>query len=280
MNTRALKQFKYFSKGLIKGEYPKRELTRVRIANETLFDNELRNSKLSNCFITWKTNRLTRTHANAYQAFIDINVDFQFIFFDDYNMSSWMSNNCSDKDLVMIYKNLNFSASRADVFRLAVLCEYGGVYTSINRVFTTPISNVVKDHAKFAITFERFKYLRSSASKKLPLEFRECSVVQHTIAAPAGHQILLEAIEEIKREAHRHKGRKFLSVKEAIWQFTASLMLTRAVDKYLDSTNKGDYEFLGFEFNDSVVIPKGSEYRYACSPSYLGSKNKVVLNTF
>lgn len=275
-----LKQSKYFVKALVNGEYPKSKLSGVFFPSTSDFHHLEKASETKNCFITWKEPTLTKTHAVSYQQFIDQNHDFQFTFFDDNTMAAWMRSHCRDLELYKIFINSKFSASRVDIFRLAILAEYGGVYTSINRVFIHPITATIGTIDKFVISFERFKYLRDTASAAIPQEFREFSVVQHSIAAPSGHPLLMTAIEEIKRSAHLYMGIKFPSVKEAIWRFTGSLMLTRSVDLYLNSEGSQNVKFLGFEFNDSIQIPRGSEFRYAASPSYLGAKNQIILERF
>jgi mannosyltransferase OCH1-like enzyme len=273
---RELKKFKFLFFGIIRIQYPKMDL-KPKVSKFT--DKEFNNSNAElNCFISWKSTRLTRTHAKAYLDFIEINDNVKFWFFDDVSQDTWMSENYGNHEIHSIYKGIKFAASRSDVFRLCILYKYGGVYTGINRTFNQKLTNIFAQRDKFIVSFEQNAYFRSSNQSQIPKSYRNLNMVQHSIFSPPGHKILKMAIDRVIVNAPLYNRVKFESVKEAIWKFSAPYMLTDVIDDYLETHGTEKITFCGIQFDESSSIPQGSEFRYASSPSYLGSRNRVILD--
>jgi hypothetical protein len=267
---------KYFSKGLVSGEYPKRTLAPVvKEFSERVY---LENSSKLNCFVSWKSNKLTKTHAEEYRDFVSMNEDVQFWLFSDESERSWMSRHFHKHQIFEVYKGAKFGAMKSDIFRLCLLLKYGGVFTGINRVFDVKLTEIFANRNKFLISFEPNIYSRQSVSNLIPSEFKEFNVVQHSIFSPPEHKVIEIAIETIVEHAPHYNRVVFDSVKDAIWNFSAPYFLTRVIDKYLTEFGGQETEFHGLQFNNSCRIPKGAQYRYAASPSYLGSRNCMILD--
>ncbi len=274
--TRELKKFKFLFFGIISNQYPKMDL-RPKVSKFTYHEFNNSDGEL-NCFISWKSTRLTRTHAKAYLDFIETNNNVKFWFFDDTSQDSWMFENFGTHKIYSIYKGIKFAASKSDLFRLCILYKYGGVYTGINRTFSQKLTNIYAERDKFIVSFEQNAYLRSSNQFQIPESYRNLNVVQHSIFSPPGHRILEMAIDKVILNAPLYNRVKFKSVKEAIWKFSAPYMLTDVIDEYLETYGPEQITFCGIQFDESSSIPLGSEFRYASSPSYLGSRNRVILD--
>lgn len=271
------KMLKYFTKGLIAWQYPKQNLLPdVLEFHEKTF---LENSAALNCFVSWKSTKLTKTHAKEYLKFVSLNKDVQFWFFNDESQDAWMKSNFYEHPIYMIYQGLKFSASKSDIFRLCILSKYGGVYTGINRVFDIKLTEIFSDQKKFLISFEPNIFIRQKASSLIPTEYQSLNVVQHSFFSPPGHKVIQLAIESIIESAPSYDKVVFESVKEAIWQFSAPYFMTKVIDKYLNAFGANEIEFHGIQFNNSCRIPRGAEFRYASSPSYLGYRNMTILDT-
>ena len=267
---------KFFLKGILNLEYPRQELRpQVLKFEEELF---AKSQKSLNCFISWKDTKLTRTHAKEYKNFIKLNKDVQFWFFDDNSQDEWMEAHFPNNSIYKIYQGIRFPASKSDIFRLCLLYEYGGIYTGINRVFDGSLRELYSEADKFLISFEQNSFVRQNASAMIPAEFKNFNVVQHTLFAPAKHEILRMALEAIISHAPNYNKVVFSSVKDAIWNFSAPYLLTHVVDDYLDNCGGGRVKFSGIQYNNRCHIPGGAEYRYASSPSYLGAKNRLILD--
>ena len=273
---RRLKMLKFLLKGILNMEYPRQELRpQVLKFEQELFD---KNQESLNCFISWKDTKLTRTHAKEYKNFIKLNKDVRFWFFDDNSQDKWMGENYQSHPIYKIYQGVRFPASKSDIFRLCLLYEYGGIYTGINRVFDGSLRELYSGADKFLISFEKNSFVRQTASNIIPAEFRNLNVVQHTLFAPARHGILRMAMEAIVSHAPNYNKVVFPSVKEAIWKFSAPYLLTHVVDNYLDQFGMKNVAFSGIQYNQTCRIPRGAEFRYATSPSYLGSENRQILD--
>jgi mannosyltransferase OCH1-like enzyme len=261
---------------MLKKEYPKKDL-RPNINKFTAAEFYKSNGDF-NCFISWKSTRLTKTHAQRYIEFIELNKDVNFWLFDDISQDNWMEENFGDSEIHSVYKGIKFAASKSDVFRLCLLYKYGGIYTGINRVFNVRLSELFTDRGKFLISFEQNEYSRGSSQNQIPELYRNLNIVQHSIFSPPGHRILQMALDRIIQNAPSYDRVKFYSVKEAIWKFSAPYLLTDVIDEYLEEYGIEKIEFRGIQFNNSCSIPAGHEFRYANSPSYLGSKNRIILD--
>jgi hypothetical protein len=274
---RQLKKLKFFVIGLMHGQYPKKELKpRVLSFNQKTFDS---NQGLLNCFISWKSTRLTRQHAEEYLKFLKLNQDeVSFWFFNDRSQDKWMFDNFSNHPVYSVYQGVRFAASKSDIFRLCILYKYGGIYTGVNRVFDVKLSEVNSGTDKFIISFERNTYKSNRPQGLIPEEFRDLNIVQHTLFSPPGHKILEMAIDRIVSEAHKFDRVFFESVKEAIWRFSAPYFLTDVIKDYIYIYGLSEVEFCGIQFDGTCSIPVGADYRYASSPSYLGSRRSMILN--
>jgi hypothetical protein len=84
------------------------------------------------------------------------------------------------------------------------------------------------------------------------------------------------AIKNIVESSEFYSGKLFSPPKEAIWNFDGPYMLARSIDEYLSNPENTDYTFAGRNYFETMYIPKGSEYRYAVIPSYLGTKKSMT----
>ncbi len=272
-----LKKVKYLIKGLINLEYPRKSLRKLVIIPSN-FEQINNGEDVVNCFISWTSDKLNRTHYREYLTFILKNPDIKFYLFNDKLQDDWMLKYFSGHAIFDIYKGLKFNASKSDVFRLCLLQIYGGIFVSLNRVIDQPINSIPRIGKDFILSFEKIRYVRDDASHLYPKEFRDYPVQQSIIAAPKNHKILDLAIRYIIREAPNFNKVVFEYSKKAIWQFTGPYSLTHAIDEYINTFGLKDLYIYGFNFNGSTRLAAGAEYRYAFSPSYLGFRNKIILD--
>jgi mannosyltransferase OCH1-like enzyme len=230
------------------------------------------------CFLSWKNDKLTRTHYYEYLKFFQMNPQVKFFLFDDYLQDKWMETFFGNHKIFTIYKGIKFEASKSDIFRLCLLKKYGGVFIGINRVLDKPICELVTSNQQFVLTFEKNYFKRDKYPDSFPNEYRDFSVVQHTIIASKNHKIIDMGIERIVAHAPQFNKVIFQSPKNAIWNFSAPYLLTQAVDSYIEQFGFKGIELQGFDFNGCSRIPNGAQYRYAFSPSYLGAKGQSILD--
>jgi mannosyltransferase OCH1-like enzyme len=188
-----------------------------------------------------------------------------------------MKINTEGTEIYDIYKRVIYGASRSDIFRTCLLEKFGGVFFSINRLIQLPLKDLVGDGSNFVVSFDPGIYKRTNVSKIIPLEFRDNAVIQWGMISPPHHEILQIAISRIVKNAKYYSGREFSPPKEAIWNFDGPYMLTRALDEYLSSSKTPKITIEGFNYNNSMYIPRGAIFRYAVEPSYLGDLKGKIL---
>ena len=271
-----VRKSKYFIKALLKLEYPRRSVYDFMKRGDLVGKNtQATIPKI--CFFSWKTDLLTRSHYSQLKYFVEQNSNFDFYFFTDEQELDWMIQNFKGSKILDIYKRAVFGASKSDIFRTCILFKHGGIFFSVNKLVKIPLLNLIGNERNFIISFDPGPYIRSSASERIPLEFRSNSVIQWCLVSPPDHKILKIAIDSIVESSEFYSDKFFSQPKEAIWNFDGPYMLARSIDKYLADLENKDFTFAGVDYHNSAYVPTGSEYRYAQAPSYLGAKNSRIL---
>jgi len=240
--------------------------------------NKISSDYKKNCYMTWKSSRLPRSHARDLRKFIESNSEFSFYFFDDADQEKWMESNFPNTRILQIYRDLNFPAAKSDVFRYAIVWKLGGTFFSINRLTHMPLSELIGSLKSFQLSFSKVPYERDTEFPSYPVQYKGLAVIQYTVSAEPKNDVLNHALQMIQERSDSYQNINFEKVNRAIWNLTGPYLLTDAVDRYL---NRGsvELEIKGFEFLDSLWIPKGLKYRYLQSPSYMSYRNKKVLGT-
>lgn len=267
------RQIRLLIKGLFLGEFPLRRIDKLF---KPLPENSYHENYRIHCYITWKSKYLPRSHAKDLERFINLNNDFHFHFFDDKAQQSWMESNFPNSKILEIYKAMQFPAAKSGIFRYSIVWKLGGTYFSINRFTHLPISEIIGNLEDFKLSFSKVPYERETEYRAYPDEYRGFSIIEYTVSAQPGNQVLFNALRMIEDRAPLYWNRKFEKVGKAIWNIAGPYLLTDAVDKYLNDTGT-ELEIQGFDFNDSLWVPRGLQFRYFQSPSYMSFKNAIIL---
>ena len=100
------------------------------------------------------------------------------------------------------------------------------------------------------MSFEKNYFKRDKYPDSFPIEYRDFSVVQHTIIASKDHEVLNMGIEKIIAHAPLFNKVIFESPKNAIWDFSAPYLLTQTVDQYYIE----QYGFKNIELCGSIIM--------------------------
>ena len=268
-----LRQARLLTKGILLGELP---LKRIDKFFKPLPQSAPHKDFKKHCYITWKSNRLPRSHAEDLAKFIAINSEYDFHFFDDKAQQAWMEENFPRSRILEIYNGMKFPAAKSGIFRYSIVWKLGGTYFSINRFTHLPISQLIGNLDDFKLSFSKVPYPRESEFLGYPQEYKGLSIIEYTVSAPPGNQVLFNALRMIEDKAPLYWNKRFEKVSRAIWGIAGPYLLTDAVDKYLTDTGV-NLEIQGFDFNDSLWVPRGLEFRYFQSPSYMSFENEIVL---
>lgn len=271
-----VRRSRYIIRGLVHLEYPRKSVYDF-MKHGSYLKQSHSNSIPRQCFFSWKTDLLTRSHYFELRDFVNKNPEFEFFFFTDKEELDWMNRNFSQSKILDIYHRAIYGASKSDIFRTCLMLKNGGIFFSVNRLVTISLSNLIGNRKNFLISFDPGLYARDSASNRIPLNFRSNSVVQWCIVSPPNHKILRIAIKSMVKSSKFYSGKLFSPPKEAIWNFDGPYMLARSIDEYLNNSENIDFTFAGRNYFETMYIPKGSEYRYAVIPSYLGAKKSMIL---
>lgn len=91
--------------------------------------------------LIWQTSKSSPPQ-QAYpliKSWIDLNPDYKWLFMDDVRCDNFIKDNFNTEFYAM-YKSLPYGVMRADVWRVAIVYVYGGVYVDTDCKCITPIS--------------------------------------------------------------------------------------------------------------------------------------------
>jgi len=101
---------------------------------------------------TWKTKDLHPAVESVRKHMQRLNPDYRMELHDDNDMEEFMKNECPD--VYPAYKKLKIGASRADVWRYAILYKRGGVYVDIDAKITGSLSELIQPTDDYIVTRE------------------------------------------------------------------------------------------------------------------------------
>lgn len=95
--------------------------------------------------LIWQTAK-SKPHPNSHdliKSFIDLNPDYEWLFMDDSRCEQFIRDHFN-QEFYDMYKSLPFGVMRADVWRVAVVYVYGGVYVDTDCRCIKPINEWLK----------------------------------------------------------------------------------------------------------------------------------------
>lgn len=87
------------------------------------------------------------------QSWINLNPDYTWLYMDDLRCSKFIQENFN-KEFVDMYNSLPIPVMKADVWRVAVVYAYGGVYTDIDCMCLKPVSTWLDDKDRLVVGVE------------------------------------------------------------------------------------------------------------------------------
>ena len=83
-----------------------------------------------NIFQTWHTKKIPLLMANTFYKIRQLNPEFNYYLYDDYDCYKFIKNNF-DEDILNTYNSLIPGAYKADLWRYCILYKFGGIYLDI-----------------------------------------------------------------------------------------------------------------------------------------------------
>ena len=248
-----------------------------------------------NFFQTYKTSLFDRAHARRLVAFRVAHPEFNFYFYDDDAMDSYMSAHWADHPIHEVYRNVAYGPTKADIWRYCILFQYGGVYLDVDSEIMFNM-NTIPPQANEMIAFEGSSmrgffldtdwpfhdFIAATDFREPRMQLPDNEVLQWMLVFRAGHPILRRAIELIVQNAPFFRNKVFPSVMHAVMAFAGPPLFTQAVWEYRRTIE--DLQQFGLDFNGqarfkSIENPQHSVY--AADPNYYARKrNEQVFKDF
>ena len=106
--------------------------------------------------LVWQTAK-SFPHVNSHpliKSIITLNPDYEWLFMDDDRCNQFIKDNFNS-DFYNMYNSLPFGVMKADVWRVAVVYVYGGVYVDIDCECSKPFSEWLNEKDKLIVAIER-----------------------------------------------------------------------------------------------------------------------------
>lgn len=269
----SVRRLRILSWGLVLGEFPAQNMSSTFSMK---FEDINPENYAFNCYMTWIKPKLPKSHAEDIAKFVDSNKGYNFFFFDDLAQAEWMNSHFAGEEILRIYHAMKFPAAKSGVFRYCLVYKLGGTYFSINRLTQLPLRALLGDLRDFKVSFSHVPFIRENEFPNYPAIYKNLSIIEYTVAAPPKHPVLENAINLIISKAPSYWNKRFEKVNRAIWEIAGPFLLTEALDQYLNKTGLLP-KIYGFDFDDSLMIPRRVNFRYGQSPSYMSFSDQIVL---
>lgn len=233
-------------------------------------------------FIAWRTCSVTRSHFDELRLFVEDNPEFSFHYFTDQLQDSWMREHFYSSPIYKAYQSTAFGACKSDIFRYCLILKTGGIFASINYLPTQPLTKFLPMPLRtYVISPSSLPWVPHYLNERLTTSFKHEAVAQFWICAVKDHPILKIALDLVITRFNESCGVKFDNVDRAIWHLTGPILLTDAVNIYLNSKSAriDCLTFLGKDFDHCVKRSKYSNYRYIFGASYIGYKKSMVYKS-
>lgn len=270
----------FYLKAALLGEFPIHSISHLYTPKEPNHSLKIPNV----VYQTWDRNRLGRTHLRELHRFRNLNPEYSFVFFDTEAMNAYMRTWYQGHPIYDIFNNIQFGASKADVFRYCLLFREGGWYFDINKMINIPLKELVNVHHEAVLSYENNPVLENETVPPEivnDLQYPNNTFVQWGFGFIKGHPILKDIIDQIVKDYPGYKNKRFESVQMAILDFTATYQWTRTIWKTLKrepalraTTHQCGKDFFG----QGVFFIKRSWSRYLLKKSYTHYRNQVIVH--
>jgi mannosyltransferase OCH1-like enzyme len=251
------------------------------------------NTKLipKNVFQTYKSRLVDKETFNKINSFRINNPTFNFHFHDDIDMEKYMAQNWGHRKIFEIFKNIDFGAAKADIWRYCILYQFGGVYLDFDSSIAFPLESIPSE-ANEIISFEsnqlnsiisevytpNFNYLLEIIKKSNSHNFRN-TALQWVIVINKKHAIIENVINLIEENSLFFENKNFVSVHQAICNFTGPVIFTVALHKYLEQGN--DCTITDIDYNNMAVFKDyhSSSIYFNDKHHYTTKSNRIIYNT-
>ena len=92
---------------------------------------------------TWYKKDLPSNIKNNIEKIKKINPDYEYKFYDDNDILTFIKNNCDSRTL-KAYNKLTIGASKADLFRYLILYKEGGIYLDIDSMINKNLDSLIE----------------------------------------------------------------------------------------------------------------------------------------
>jgi mannosyltransferase OCH1-like enzyme len=228
---------------------------------------------------TWEDRFVGKTHFKEIELFRALNPDLNFKLFDRQQRETYMREYWGEHPIFPIFTESQFGPMKADIFRYCLLFERGGFYFDISKGCSIPLGSLLQPNSSALISFESHDcVIPPNPVLNNRLQHAEKQVLQWGMGFAKGHPILQRMIENICCHYPLFKGVAFQNPKNAILRFTGPGMFTKTVREYFDGQEDESVTQAGVDFMGAGIFAlKGSWARYSKAPSYVNSKNKLIV---
>lgn len=228
---------------------------------------------------TWEIRNLGKSHFQARDRFVNLNPEYDFIFFDRFLRDQYMHDNWNRHPIYKIYKDALFGPLATDIFRYCLIFDKGGIYVDINKGLSTPINNFKCPETNYFFSYE--VDLHQKSPDKYLLSVLRCPnnfILNWAFGFRREHPVLLSVVNKIVENEKLYRDIIFARPSQAVVNYTGTTIFTEVLHDYV--LNHREEKFNDSEINfdgKGITALKYSWVRYAEAPPYSKVKNQPIL---
>ena len=231
---------------------------------------------------TTKMLSLPREFARDIINFRTKNPGFQFVTFDQENMTRYMENEFAGEIILEAYQNCVFGVMQSDIFKYAYVYKNGGISLDLSKyvekglsqIFETSEAELILSHEKNVTSF----VFRDSVEARTLFGVPPKMVINWCFASAPNNPLLKSILQEIEANYSSYVSQNHEDVKLAIWRATGPIAFNIGLLNGLCVYDNIEIDFIGVDF-DSSVWPKfiSSSYVNSRNSHYSEFQNQIIF---
>ena len=233
-----------------------------------------------NCYQTWETKSLYRTHLRGVQDFRNLNPDLSWFLYDSNDSQKYMEKFYSKHPILEIYNRAKFGVMKADIFRYCILFQRGGYYFDINKSCNIQLSKLHSKNADALISFEKNICTIPSSPESMNLLKEPFKyAVQWGFGFAPGHIVLAKTLDNIVASYPYFKEKIFERPQTAILAMTGPGVFTKSLRESIPMVNLNKLAQHSSDFSNSGVFRiKGSDSKTRIVKHYSTYSNQMIVS--
>jgi mannosyltransferase OCH1-like enzyme len=222
---------------------------------------------------TYKSSLPPHASIESIQSWLKKNPHYAWYYFDDAKCNQFIRDHFDDEFYIM-YNSLPFGVMKADVWRVAIVYVYGGIYTDIDTICLTPIAQWI-NLGDLIVMVETLHGSLANFSFAASAKHPALYTVLKTFLQLYNEPNFLNRIEKTPTPIQNFGAHAFSYGILKHYNLDNKESMSKGANYYnsMENVIKDKTRFLGYQENRFSPIPNGNSYIYHQTASVFWNKD-------